>query len=59
MRRNDSQVCPCCGSQLVVVGEGDILTLEEAQDLDMDARIDRDLRAREMRWEGEEEPDGA
>lgn len=41
MRRDDVQVCPCCGSRLVVVGDGDILTLEEAQDLEMDARMDR------------------
>lgn len=54
MRRDDTQVCPCCGSRLVVVGDGDILTLEEAQDLEMDARIERE-------WEpwGEAEADGA
>lgn len=54
MRRDDSQICPCCGSRLVVVGDGDILTLEEAQDLEMDARIDQERE----RW-GEAEDDGA
>lgn len=54
MRHDDSQVCPYCGSRLVVVGDGDILTLEEAQDMEMDARIDRERE----RW-GEAEDDGA
>lgn len=47
MRRDDCQVCPCCGSRLVVVGDGDILTLEEAQDQEMDRRMERE---RERRW---------
>ena len=39
----DYMDCPCCGSRLVVVGQ-DLLTLEEAQDSEMDSRIERDLR---------------
>ena len=69
----DYMDCPCCGSRLVVVGQ-DLLTLEDAQDEEMDSRIERDLRqgghsrmgiqrdlrAQEQRWGlGEEEPDGA
>lgn len=46
-------VCPCCGSKLVVE-DGDILTLEEAQDLEMDARIDRERE----RWGEAEDDDG-
>ena len=43
--------CPCCGSKLTVV-DHDLVTLEEAQDDEMDSRIERD------RLE-EAEPDGA
>ena len=45
--------CPCCGSWLVVVGQ-DLMTLEEAQDDEMDSRIERDRLEQE-----EAEPDGA
>ena len=42
--------CPCCGSRLVMMGE-DLVTLEEAQDMEMDARIAHE-------WErGREEAD--
>ena len=33
--------CPCCGSRLVMMGS-DLVTLEEAQDMEMDARIARE-----------------
>ena len=39
--------CPCCGSRLVMMGE-DLVTLEDAQDEEMDARIARE-------WEREQE----
>lgn len=52
----DYMDCPCCGSRLVVVGQ-DLLTMEEAQDDEMDTRIERE-RERFATLE-EAEPDGA
>ena len=37
----DYTECPCCGSRLVMMGQ-DLVTLEEAQDEEMDARIERE-----------------
>ena len=37
----DYAECPCCGSRLVMMGS-DLVTLEEAQDWEMDARIARE-----------------
>ena len=55
MKRNYMD-CPSCGSRLVVVG-GDLLTMEAAQDDEMDLRIEQE-KERWAAWE-EAEPDGA
>ena len=53
----DYAECPSCGSRLVMMG-GDLVTLEEAQDMEMDARIDRMERERDERDREEAEHDG-
>ena len=44
--------CPCCRSRLVMMGE-DLVTLEDAQDMEMDARIAHEWELERAR----EEPD--
>ena len=48
----DYAKCPCCGSLLVMMGS-DLVTLEEAQDMEMDARIAREWEREREREEAE------